>query len=89
VAGKRGPRGAKGRPEKTIAQRRADHMRAAVKYYSKEQWTPERLVRKAGRLATRIVAANQVLKETDGLVLLGPSVESALRQLIHSDQHVQ
>lgn len=66
-------------------------MRAALRYYRAPQWAeyPDRIVNKAGRLATRLLAANQVLKEIDGLVLLGPSVESALKQLVHPDQHVQ
>ncbi len=66
-------------------------MRSATRYFREPQWSkhPQRIVMKAGRLATRLLAANQVLKEIDGLVLLGPSTESALKQLIHSDQHIQ
>ena len=77
------------RKAKTTTQRSADYRHNALRYYRQEQWTPERLVRKAGRMAIRLLAMNTVLKETDGLVLLAPSTESALQQLIHSDQHVQ
>lgn len=66
-------------------------MRSGLRYFRQPQWSghPERIVRKAGRLATRLLAANQVLQEVDGLVLLGPSTVSALRQLIHKNQRVQ
>jgi hypothetical protein len=66
-------------------------MGAALRYFRGPQWTehPDRIVMKAGRIAIRLLAVNQVLKETEGSVLLAPSTESALEQLIHSDQRVQ
>lgn len=79
------------RKPKSAVQRRADYMHNALRYFRGSQWTehPERIVMKAGRMAIRLLAMNQVLKETDGLVLLAPSTESALQQLIHSDRRSQ
>ncbi len=65
-------------------------MRSALKYFRDPKWTkhPDRIVAKAGRTATRILAMDQVLRETNGLVLLGPSLIFALKQLRRKDQHI-
>jgi hypothetical protein len=70
-------------------RRRTDHLRSAIRGYQKPPWTPEGLMDKMGRLAVRLIAANTVLKEKTGIRVLGPSLESALNQLIYRDISVR
>ncbi|OFW65586.1 MAG: hypothetical protein A2Y74_07000 [Actinobacteria bacterium RBG_13_63_9] len=65
-----------------LKKRRAQHLRATIRYYSLERWTPERLVDKAGRLAVRLVALNTVLRQKTGVWMLAPALLSALEQLM-------
>lgn len=56
---------------------------AALRYYRNEEtWTHEKLVDKAGRLAIRLLAADQVFRERTGSGILSRSVRQALDQMV-------
>ena len=56
---------------------------SALKYYRrKESWTADRLREKIGRLAIRMLAANQVFHEQAGESLLAESMKQSLHRVI-------
>jgi hypothetical protein len=60
-----------------------------MRYFRTSLWAPEKLLDKAGRLATRLIALNTVFKEKTGVWMFSPSLESALKQMIYRDISVK